>query len=115
LSLAPRALANHTAAHLLRTASTMPRCASGHRLRLPAVTRETCDAAERTGGTRCSSGTGPADGRRGRRRRHGGIPAGVGDVCAAVARLQPQTGTALRRPRARPRVDITLMANWPAG
>lgn len=115
LGQARAALANHTAAHVLLdglddAALTQLATDSG----LVAVTRETLRLLrERTGGNplfarelvrlMVAEGVDAA---------HGGIPAGVGDVVRRrLARLPPQTATALRQAAVLGReVDITLLA-----
>lgn len=114
LGQARAALANHTAAHLsLSGLDDAALTALATDCGLPAVTRETLRLLrERTGGNplfvrelarlMVAEGVDAA---------HGGIPAGVGDVVRRrLARLPPQTGTALRQAAVLGReVDITLL------
>lgn len=114
LGQARAALANHTAAHLtLSGLDDAALTALATDCGLPAVTRETLRLLrERTGGNplfvrelarlMVAEGVDAA---------HGGIPAGVGDVVRRrVARLPPQTATALRQAAVLGReVDITLL------
>lgn len=114
LGQARAALANHTAAHLLLTGlDDAALTALATDCGLPAVTRETLRLfRERTGGNplfvrelarlMVAEGIDAA---------HGGVPAGVGDVLRRrLARLPPQTATALRQAAVLGReVDITLL------
>ncbi|KRD14126.1 transcriptional regulator [Mycobacterium sp. Root265] len=114
LGQARAALANHTAAHLtLSGLDDAALTALATDCGLPAVTRETLRLLrERTGGNplfvrelarlMVAEGVDAA---------HGGIPAGVGDVVRRrLARLPPQTATALRQAAVLGReVDITLL------
>lgn len=114
LGQARAALANHTAAHLtLPGLDDAALTALATDCGLPAVTRETLRLLrERTGGNplfvrelarlMVAEGVDAA---------HDGIPAGVGDVVRRrLARLPPQTATALRQAAVLGReVDITLL------
>lgn len=114
LGQARAALANHTAAHLtLSGLDDAALTALAIDCGLPAVTRETLRLLrDRTGGNplfvrelarlMVAEGVDAA---------HGGIPAGVGDVVRRrLARLPPQTATALRQAAVLGReVDITLL------
>ncbi len=115
LGQARAALANHTAAHLILSGlDDAALTALATDCGLPAVTRETLRLLrERTGGNplfvrelarlMVAEGVDAA---------HAGIPAGVGDVVRRrLARLPPQTATALRQAAVLGReVDVTLLA-----